>query len=140
MVNVPTGVNRVARLALPVLALIASLMPWVTVGVVTKTRHWNAYQVTPLTLGWLVLDMAALALSIRSQNRPVSPALSIAWVLLAATSLGGASAAFVMVGVSQHVSQILSAPNPLQLGWGLKAFAVIAALWTATAWMSWPTP
>ncbi len=138
MVKPPLWMNQLVRIAVPAMALAASFFPWITVGVVTTTRHWNAYQVTPLALAWLILDVSALALSIRALSHPAPTVLTTAWVLFGAASLGGAASAFVMVAVSRHVSHILSAPNPIKLAWGLKGFAAVAFVWTASAFMPWP--
>ncbi len=127
----------IGRVILPIVALAATFAPWVTVGVVIKTRHWDAYQVGPYTWLWLVADLAAIVVAVLSLRARIPTWITVAWRILGALSLGVGVSGVVFVGVSAHVSTLLAAPNPLRLAYGVFVFATATALWTATAWTPW---
>lgn len=125
------------RVVGPLLALAGSFLPWLTVGVVTRTRHWDAYQVGAFAWLWLVLDLAALLLAIGSARRGIGRWLRIGYGLLGALSLGVGISAVVLVQVSERVSGILGAPNPLSLSSGLVVFDLASLWWCAASFAPW---
>ncbi|PSR22620.1 MAG: hypothetical protein C7B45_06075 [Sulfobacillus acidophilus] len=127
----------IIRVIVPIVALAATFAPWVTVGVVIKTRQWDAYQVGPYTWLWLVADLAAILVAALSLRKRIPSWMTVAWRILGAVSLGVGVSGVVFVGVSAHVSTLLSAPNPLRLAYGVFVFAIATALWTAMAWSPW---
>lgn len=130
----------VLRVAAPTVALVASFLPWMTVGVVTRTRHWDAYHLGGASWLWLVLDAAAIIVAAASRWVRLERWLTLAWSMLAALSLGTGIAGFVLVSVSAHVSTILSAPNPLTVSFGLGVFAAACAAWCLVGFGPWPDP
>ncbi len=128
------------RVAAPTISLIASFLPWVVVGVVTRVRRWDAYHIGGYSWLWLALDLAALAIAVAGAWIRVPRWLAVAWTLFGATSLGVGISGLVFVQVSARVSTILSAPNPLSLAYGLVVFDAACALWCASAWLPWEPP
>lgn len=119
----------------PAVALVASFLPWLTVGVVTRTRHWNAYHIGGFSWLWLALDCGAIILVAFARFRPVAYWLRLAWTLFAGLSLGVGISAFVLVKVSARVSSILSAPDPLRTSYGLLVFVIATTAWcVASLW------
>lgn len=136
-----TSITRILlRMAAPVAAGAASFLPWLTVGVVTRTRHWNAYHMGSLAWLWMAFDAAAIVLPVVSSRRKTPIWLTWAWAMLGALSLGVAISGFVLASVSARVSTILSAPNPLSVSYGLDVFLAACVLWCAVGWGPWPQP
>lgn len=127
----------ISRVVLPLVALAATFAPWVTVGVVIRSRQWDAYQVGSYTWLWLGADIAAIVVAVIALGARIPVWLTVGWRILGAVSLGVGVSGVVFVGVSARVSTMLAAPNPLSLAYGVWVFAAATALWTATAWTPW---
>lgn len=130
-------VAAVLRVVAPAIGLAATFLPWVTVGVVTRTRHWDAYRIGPLSWLWFGLGVLALIVAVAALRGVVPRWLQIAWMMLGGISLGVGTSGLVFIQVSARVSTILGAPNPLSLGYGMFVFAAASALWCAAAWVPW---
>ena len=116
------------------IAIVASFLPWLTIGVVTRTQHWNAYQIGGFSWVWFGLAVIAVGISVMGSRRVISQWIQSGISLFSGLTLGVGISAFVLVKVSSRVSQILSAPDPLKTSYGLVVFAIAAALWCLVIW------
>ncbi|MCL4495637.1 MAG: zinc ribbon domain-containing protein [Firmicutes bacterium] len=134
-VRKPSPTGQWWRLLLPVLALIGSLSPWMKImGPSHNTiALWNAYNLSPISWLWLVLDVAAAFMA--AMWTSIRPGWwRSAWYLFGAVSFGVSTSGFIFVRVAAHVSSLLGAPSPLTLDYGLYLFTIITGLWTLLAW------
>ncbi|MCL5116333.1 MAG: hypothetical protein M1272_04195 [Firmicutes bacterium] len=129
--------SRVALLtcAGPILAFVASFMPWVHLIGPSRTTAWDVYQLSPAAWVWLICDGALVVTSVRWLHLTPPRWWSLAWQTLGAISLGVALTGMVFVQVAAHVSATLGAPPPLAPDYGAYVFAAAAFLWTATPWI-----
>ena len=134
-VSAPSHIWKWWRLLLPILALIGSLVPWVRILGPSRTAMavWNAYSLSPISLAWLVLDLAAVLMALRWSTQGWDRWHST-WHLFGAVSFGVSTSAFVFVRVAAQISSLLGALSPLTLDYGIYLFTAITGLWTLLAW------
>lgn len=129
-----TSVGALIRIVPIGIAIVASFLPWLTIGVVTRTRHWNAYQIGGFSWLWLALAVVAVGLLVTGSRRVIPQWIQSGISLFSGLTLGVGISAFVLVQVSSRVSHILSAPDPLKTSYGVLVFAIAAALWCIVNW------
>jgi len=119
----------------PVLALIASFMPWLHTVSPARPGGMNVYQLNPLAWIWAGLDVGVAIVLMVRQHSSIRGWVVAFWALLGAGSLGVGVSSVIFVSVAGNISAALGAPNPVRLSYGAVLFVLITLLWTATAWI-----
>lgn len=129
----------VLRVAMPLIAVGTGFLPWLYAvaptglhpGSVLKT--YTLYSLSGLSWGWLTASAILAGSAAAGERLPLVRARDRISLAFAAISLGTALAAAVFVHVAGLVSSVLSAPNPVALGYGVWVFLVAALMWTLAA-------
>ncbi len=129
----------VLQVAMPLLAVGTGFLPWLYAvapsglhpGSILKT--YSLYSLSPLSWGWLVFAALLAGTAAVGERMPMARARDRISLAYAAVSLGTALSAAVFVHVAGMVSSVLSAPNPVALGYGVWVFLVAALIWTLAA-------
>lgn len=126
----------------PLLALVGSFAPWVSVRGMGPAGQWNVYHFGPASWLWLVGDIAALgvAVGLARGARMRVPWVIAGWTAFGSLSCGVALSGLVFVKVAGTVSTMLGAPNPIRIAYGTFIFAAATVGWLILAFRGWVRP
>ncbi|MCY0879716.1 MAG: hypothetical protein OWU84_12350 [Firmicutes bacterium] len=122
-----------AKVVLSAAALVSVFLPWLDRTVPGPRVPLNAFQLSPLTWAWIVLDVMVIVGLIRFWSKGSPPWLNIAWAFLGAVSFGVGLSGLVFLHVAAMVSDDLGAPTPVALAYGSAIFGIISLLWIGLA-------
>lgn len=129
----------VLRVAMPLIAVGTGFLPWLYAVAPSGGSHsavlktYSLYSLSPLSWVWLVASLLLAATALFGERLSMARARDRISLAYAAVSLGTALSAIVFVHVAGMVSSVLSAPNPVALGYGVFIFLVAALMWTIAA-------
>lgn len=127
--------RQAAGITMPVLAGLATFCPWIDFVAPDGShagqilQQFSAYGLSPLTWGWLLLDVLVVAAAVVDLVKPQPSWIRWGSVLYAAVSLGVGVSGPGFLEVARKVSNLLQAPNPVRLGYGVYVFGAITLIW-----------
>ena len=127
--GVPAPARVWLRVAFPLLAVGASFLPWVRVGLGPGPAAWNLYRVNPWAWLWCAGSVAMVGAVWSLGTKSKGWWVRRAWMLLGAATFTAGCTAWLSIGLAGAVSGVLHAPNPVRLAPGLVVFCVVGAGW-----------
>lgn len=124
--------SRIYHVGLPLVAAVASFLPWIRIGLGRHPASWTVYRVSPWAWAWLFVDMVVMAISAWPRGG-MSYRVVRLWQLLGAATLSVGITVLLSIGLAKTVSTTLAAPSPVHLSVGLVPFIGIVTVWTILA-------
>ena len=125
--------RRIYRVGIVVLAIAASWLPLMRLGIVPPVPSDNLYQLNPAAWVWLVVVVWATVGTVLTGPQAIWRWARRFWAWLGIASFASAAAVWLSVGVAATVSHNLQAPNPVAVAPGFLALVIVTGVWAVLA-------